>query len=245
MNLPLDSYSFRARFLAAVLVLAPAIAAVAAWVPIESASWTMLGSAGVLVAAAALLSHLARGVGQKQQERLFSMWDGPPTTRFLRHRDETLNERTRKRYHEQLAVLVPGIRIPSARSERERPDAADSVYASCVDWLRERTRDRTKFRLVFEENVSFGFRRNLWAMKPAGLTLAALGFAISGARLAFDLLSSNAPSVETGTALFLSVALGTWWVLRIKPAWVAEAANSYAKAMLACCEKLVPEEVAL
>ena len=242
MKLPFHSYSFRARFLPAVLVLAPAIAAVAAWVPIESTSWTILGSAGVLVATAILLSHFARDLGQRKQERLFSLWDGPPTTRFLRHRDQSLNAKTRQRYHEKLATLIPGIRIPSARSERERPEAADAVYASCADWLRERTRDRSKYGLVFEENVGFGFRRNLWAMKPAGVALAALGLVASVTRLGADILASSKPSVETGIALMLSAAIGTWWVARIRPAWVSQAASSYAKSILATCEGLGDEE---
>ena len=241
-KLPFDSYSFRARFLPAVLVLAPGIAAVAAWVPTESTSWIILGSAGVLVATAILLAHLTRDTGQRKQGRLFSIWDGPPTTRFLRHRDQSLNAKTRQRYHGRLAILIPSIRIPSARSERERPEAADAVYASCADWLRERTRDRAKYGLVFEENVSFGFRRNLWAMKPAGVTLAALGLVAAATRLGADILTSSRSSVETGIALVLSVVLGTWWIVRIRPTWVAGAANSYARSILATCEGLSVEE---
>ena len=35
------------------------------------------------------------------------------------------------------------------------------------------SRDKAKYPLVFEENVNLGFRRNLWAMKPAAVVITA------------------------------------------------------------------------
>lgn len=237
IKLPLDAYSFRARFLPALLVLAPATAAIAAWVPLASPAWKMLGSVGALAAAAVLLSHLARDLGREKQDRLFAAWGGPPTTRFLRHRDPGLNPATRERYHKKLATLIPEITLPSARSERVKPDAADVVYASCADWLRERTRDRQRFHLLFEENVWYGFRRNLWAMKPAGMTLAILGLLAGAGHLLWEILSSSSPSVESVATVVVSAPLLACWLLRIRPGWVANAADTYARSLLAACEQ--------
>ncbi len=238
MKLPLDSYSFRARFLPAVLVLAPVVATLAAWLPLESPAWKTLASVGALAAAAVLLAHLARDMGKRKQDDLWTAWGGAPSTRFLRHRDTTLNAETRERYHAKLQTLVPGIEIPSARSERAKPDAADAAYTSCGDWLREKTRDRARFELLFEENVGYGFRRNLWAMKPAGITLSSIGALGASARLALELQARHPPSAEAVLALVVSVPLLVWWLLRIRPAWIARAADAYARTLLAACEDL-------
>lgn len=238
MKIPLDSYSLRARFLPAVLVLAPAVAALAAWLPLESAAWKTLASLGALAGSAILLSHLARDLGQRKQQSLFARWGGAPSTRFLRHRDISLNAATRERYHSKLASSVPGIEMPSNRSERAKPEAADAVYASCADWLREKTRDHGRFQLLFEENVSYGFRRNLWAMKPAGVLLAALGLMGGMARVAMDQRMGANPTVESWIAIAVSCVLLVWWLLRIRDRWVADAANAYARALLGACEEL-------
>lgn len=238
MKLPLDSYSLRARYLPAVLVLAPAFAAAAAWVPFESLAWKLLASLGALAAAAVLLSHLARDLGRRKQPHLFKLLGGMPTTRFLRHRDPTLNPQTRDRYHAKLATLVPGIKMPSPRKEKANPDAADEAYVTCGDWLREQTRDREKFGLLFEENVSFGFRRNLWAMKPAGIALALLGAAAGALHLASDVLASRSPAPESIIATVLGACLLTWWLLRIRMRWVADAADAYGRSLLAACDQI-------
>jgi hypothetical protein len=238
VKLPLDPYSLRARFFPSVLVLAPAIAALAAWIPLDSASWKTLASVGCLAALATLLSQLARDLGKRREPLLFRRWGGPPAVRLLRHRDTTLPEATRERYHAKLSTLVPGISLPSSRSERARPDAADTVYASCCDWLREATRDRERFRLLFEENVGYGFRRNLWAMKPAGVALAILGLFAATARIAVEVIRDQPPSVEAVVAVAVSAPLLAWWLVRISPSWVAVSGDAYARRLLAACESL-------
>lgn len=238
MKLPLDSYSLRARFFPAVVVLAPAIAAAAAWVPLESLSLKTLASVGCLAALASLLSHLARDVGKRQEPGLFARWGGAPSIRFLRHRDETLPEATRERYRAKLATLVPSVALPSSRSEKANPDGADDVYRSCCDWLREATRERAKFGLLFDELVAYGFRRNLWAMKPVGITLSLLAISAAGLRIWKSLAAEQAPTVESFTAVVLSALLLAWWLLRITPNWVKASSEAYARQLLASCDAL-------
>lgn len=238
MKLPLDSYSLRARFFPAVIVLAPAVAAAAAWVPLDSLSWKTLASVGCLAALASLLSHLARDLGKRREAKLFARWDGAPTIRFLRHRDTTLPEATRNRYHAKLTSVVPGVSIPSSRSEKAKPAAADEVYRSCCDWLREATRDRSRFGLLFEENVSYGFRRNLWGMKPVGTALSITAIAATGLRIWMTMNAGEAPTVEALAAIALSAPLLAWWLLRITPDWVKGSSEAYARQLLAACDVL-------
>jgi hypothetical protein len=238
MKLPLDTYSLRARFFPAVIVLVPAVAAAAAWVPLDSLSWKTLASVGCLAALASLLSHLARDLGKRRESELFSRWDGAPTIRFLRHRDTTLPEPTRDRYHAKLATLVPSLALPSSRSEKAKPEAADDVYRSYCDWLREATRDRERFGLLFEENVGYGFRRNLWAMKPVGIALSLASLAVSGVRISMGMAENEAPAVESLAAIAISAPLLAWWLLRITPNWVKVSSEAYARQLLAACDAL-------
>lgn len=238
MKLPLDAYSFKARFLPALIVLTPIVGAASAWVPLEQASLRALVPVACLAALATLLSHFVRDLGKRCEPDLFECWDGPPSVRFLRHRDSTIQEATKARYHIKLDTLVPGVKLPSRRSETAKPDAADSVYASCSDWLREATRERTRFALLFEENVSYGFRRNLWAMKSAGILTTSIGILAGLARVATSLSVNVRPSVESLGVVLLSILLLVWWIGRISRVWVALAADAYAGRLLAACDTL-------
>src|SRR5215471_7149337 len=120
-----------------------------------------------------LIAQLGRDLGKKKEPGLFERWKGKPTTYMLRHRG-TLNKAIRARYHEKLSIFLRII-IPDAKQEEADPAAADEIYDSCVIYLREKTRDPEKFRLVFSDNIDYGFRRNLWAMKPAGVILSLVG----------------------------------------------------------------------
>lgn len=235
---PLDSYALRARLLPALLVLAPGVAAIVAWIPIESPTWTLLGSAGALAAASVLLAHLARQTGRRAQEHLFRKWGGPPTTRFLRHRDGHLNPHTKARYHARLAGLVPNLKLPTARSESAKPEAADAAYHSAVDWLRQNTKERPKFAHIHSENVEYGFRRNLWAMKPAGIVISLASLAAGSVGAASALLDRQPVAAEHVVTMILSAPLLAWWLLRIRASWVEEAANTYAERLLAACDNL-------
>ena len=60
---------------------------------------------------------------------------------------------------------------------------AREAYEAAAAYLREQTRDRKAYPLVYEALCEYGFRRNLWGLKPIGLTFSLLGFAASVALL--------------------------------------------------------------
>lgn len=238
----LDSYAIRARYFPVVLVVLPAAVALVPWIPTESVQWRILISLAVSAPAVVLLSHFGRDLGKRQQVKLFAKWGGSPTIRMLRHRDTTLSDATRDRYRTILEKIVPGIELPSARSERAKPDEADAIYASCTDYLRERTRDKTRFRLLFEENVSYGFRRNLWAMKPAGIALSLGGLGATGWMLKQEMAAGQSPSATVLAGMVVAALMLTWWLLRIRESWVEAGANAYAERLLAACDTLNEEQ---
>src|SRR5260370_17709690 len=82
--------------------------------------------------------------------------------------------------------LAGRLNAPAAAPAQEEADskAADTFYARGGTWLRENTRDTKKFRVLFNENISYGFHRNLLGLRLPGLILNASILIICVATLA-------------------------------------------------------------
>jgi len=232
----LDTYSRRARLEPALLTVLPVGLAVIAWFPSALTSWGVF--LGILTSAGgtALLSQVARDRGKKKEVELFQSWGGKPTTVRLRHRD-CHNAVLLGRRHQKLQKLLAS-KIPNSAEEAENSAHADAVYDSCVARLIEKTRDRKKFPLVFDENCSYGFRRNLWGMKPIGVLLAMLGLLASIARLSLDYYQHTSPTPFSIAAAAVNLVLLLGWTLWFTPGWVRIAADAYAERLLASLETL-------
>src|SRR6267142_2503536 len=170
--LDLDAYSTQARLMPSLIVVMPVgIVIVAVFPPkllLESVALGIVVNVGL--AFAALFSELARDAGKRKQDKLWKDWGGASSIRLLRHRDKSISPETRIRYHAKLEKLL-SLKMPTVEDEKASPSGADKIYKTCGDYLLEKTRDAKKFALILRENTSYGFRRNLWGMKPAGIFL--------------------------------------------------------------------------
>lgn len=239
-----DTYNLRARVAPAIIVFLPVMFAVASWWPGEAKWPGVLTGLGVSLALGTLLSQLGRDLGKARQADLFTKWGGTPTTQLLSHRSSTLNPHTLDRYHEALRQLRPDLSVPRSKDvEIADPCAADAVYQSCTDSLRELARDKTKYPLVFEENVSFGFRRNLWAMKPAAIIIVIGSTAACLTRSWQQAIAGQ--TVEPAPLVFgsLCIFLFVIWAVRITPSWIRVAGFAYAERLLGICETIPPKPI--
>ena len=233
-----DSYTFEARLLPVFIVGLPVGFAVIAFSPLKFLGWGILtgfiASSGISV----LLAQMGRDMGKNKEIHLFESWGGMPTTLTLRYRSSTLNQITLKRYHEKLANLVTGTHAPTADEEVKELSNTDQIYKAWVDYLRTKTRDRTKFQLVFEENKSYGFRRNLWGMKPLGLmiTITALVAMIGLVVFQWHIYDLIRP-ITTVVLLIIGCFLFSW-IFWFNPAWVRVTADAYAKQLVESCDQL-------
>ncbi|SRR6266487_234847 len=235
---PFDQYERRARLAPALVVVLPLALATVAWFPMQFTGWAVFWAIVVGCGGTALLAQLGRDRGLQKQKQLFDSWGGSPTVRLLRHRERG-NKPTLLRWHRRLQGLLPDVNVPSAADELANPTQADEVYEACVSLLKEKTRDRMKFSLVFEENCNYGFRRNLWGMKSLGITAAITGVAAIAVLLLLNtqFRQARTPPVAYVAGGFDALLLIMWTAL-VDPTWVKTAADAYAMRLLSSCDHL-------
>lgn len=233
----LDTYSIKARLQPEFLVLLPVVLAITARLPSQLTLWKSISSFAVYCGLWVLLAEMGRDLGRNKQAALWQSWGGPPSSRMLRHRDTTLDAITLARYHAFLGKALDH-RFPSKAEELADPAAADALYESAVKYLLEATRDETKFPMVLKENTSYGFRRNLWGMKPAAILLCVLGLAACLIPISQALwANSGVPPLPAAMAIS-TILLLVLWLLRVRPSWVRLAADAYALRLVAACDQL-------
>lgn len=235
----LDPYSRQARLQPALIVVVPVALLIVVWFPALWSVWgaviTVASSCGTTL----LLSQMARDRGKRLEPELYAAWGGKPSVALLRHADLTIDENTKARYRAFLTSQVPGLKLPTPSEEQADGARADSAYESATAWLLTQTRDTKKFGLLFRENISYGFRRNLWGLKPIGLPIAIASACASTAVLAYNYVATHAAL----PAQVVIVTLATWalallWATWLKPSWVRIPADAYGRQLLAACDTL-------
>ena len=195
-----------------------------------------------------LTTNLCRELGKRLEETLYRDWGGKPTTLLLRHRDNTIEGVTKRRYHAFLASKI-NVSFPDQDQEAKNPAAADEVYQSGVRWLLNHTRpeDNKKFDLIFKENVAYGFRRNALGVKPLGLAvsvgsllwvLAIEGFFFGLNHRFIDAAAfSRMPEAATASLMVSGVMIVAWLFFFTKSS-AHTAAFTYAETLLRACDAL-------
>lgn len=232
-----DTYSRQARLRPALFALFPIFLSIAIWVPALYNLVAGLLSLSIACGATVYLAHLSRAFGRKIEPTLFALWGGKPTTQWLAHSDRNLDSQTKARYHAFFEANIESWKAPSPTDEREDSMAAELAYESAVRWLREVTRDRAQFELIFNENVSYGFRRNLYGLKSLALTIGSVCLLGNGVAIFYVLFTGTLEPRGIASLLFNLVVILAW-VLTVRESRVKDAADSYARALLAACDQL-------
>ena len=236
-----DPYNRRARLQPALLALLPVVlVALILYPELETKGTTLIGIVAYF-GGAGWLTQLGRERGKRLEPRLFQHCGGMPSVAFLRHRDGTISKQTKARYHAFLAKSVPHLKLLSPEGEAGNPDSADDAYAAANDWLLANTRDKETYRLVFEENMNYGFRRNLWALKSIVIVLDILLFA--GIVLLYMPMTYDISAILSELNGPILVALGIILVhlvlmLLATKRWVRTAAEAYGRQLLSSCDIL-------
>ena len=233
----LDRYTIRARLVPALVVALPIPLATIAWFPDGAHIWGVVWGVVTWAGGAAVLAQVARDRGRRKEPALFARWGGKPTVRRLRHRDAD-NATVLARRHAKLKAIIK-VKLPTAAQEAADPAAADAAYEACGVFLRDRTRDQKKFPLIFEENINYGLRGNLWGMKPVAIVVTVLSMVTIAVLAVYD------PPTRSGSragvvmlAGLIDVLLLLGWIFIFTPDWVRGPADAYSERLLEACERL-------
>lgn len=241
-----DPYDRQARLWPALLAIFPLTTVVSLLYGPKLSAVSNVSMAIVSCGGLFLMMNMSREMGKRLEPKLFERWGGKPTTQILRHRDNTIDSITKQRYHVFLAQKINAL-FPNPEQEAAKPEAADEVYASAVRWLINQTRDTKKFELLFKENVSYGFRRNIYGMRSL-CVIVCIG-CIWLVLLNQKVINwSSAPYIDTKAlfkmtdaailAVLVSLAMLAIWVFVSSEKWVRSAAFTYAETLFRSCDFL-------
>ena len=243
LNSMFDPYDRKARLAPALLCGLPLFVSVVLLIPEVGAIWAAVGGLVLYCGGATFLAQIGRDRGKVLEPKLYSSWGGKPSVAMLRHADTRLNASTKNRYRAFLQRVVPGLALASVEDERMNPEEAEDGYESANSWLLAQTRDRERFGLLFRENINYGFRRNVWALRPWAFGLEAIAIVVVGV-VALESWTGElsatirAIGVEVWASLVLTVVHGFFFAFKIREGWVRLAAEAYAQQLLAACDAL-------
>ena len=246
LNSLFDPYDRKARVAPALLCGLPLFVSFVLLVPEVGTMWAAVGGLVLYCGGATMLAQVGRDRGKILEPSLYESWGGMPSVAMLRHRDSRLNASTKNRYRAFLQQAVPELRLASPEEERRFPEAAEDGYEGANSWLLAQTRDRGRFGLLFRENINYGFRRNVWALKPWAFGLEAIVVVVLlvalNSRMGEFPTTIRSIGVEWWASLALAVLHGVFFAFKIRKEWVRLAAEAYARQLLASCDILGSEQ---
>lgn len=223
---PFDAYTVRARIYPGLLASLPIAVDVLLW---RTGQLVRLWPLAVMAGGLFFLANYARSAGKRLEPCLMRRWNGMPTTHLLRHAEldnPVLFDRRRAALER-----VVGFPLPTLREEEQDPASADKVYEAAVKVLIPRVREqKERYPRVHEENIHYGYRRNLLGLKPAALTI--LG-TLLGLDVAVLVTTGSTTSLIAGG---IHLLLGALWLIVVKSEWVLQAGETYAERLFEALE---------
>lgn len=230
-------YEIKARLFPALLLLAPLLFTVLVWYPELISLGSSILVIAIFIITLFFLAKYCREMGVKKQGKLLKEWGAFPSIVILRHRDSVIDPVTKSRYHSFLQDRVNGIQLPTPNEEIEDPEYYDIQYSSAIKWLLEYTRDSKKYSLLQQDNINYGFSRNMLGVKSLGMLLTVLAFGVSiyGIYNEYGFDSLMFPLV-IWISLLVNIGFFLFWVFFVNKNWVRSTSYAYARTILACCE---------
>lgn len=190
----------------------------------------LVGAAGLLVCA------LVRDAGRRAQSELWREWGGSPTLKRMRFRGSESPQRV-ERLHARLRGLL-GTELPTAAEEAADPQAADDRYDDAIADLRQLTRAGDAYRVLAAENADYGFRRNLFGIRPFGLAVAGICTLAAVLLMFLSTGTSEQRLVRWGPGALVGIVwLGLFGRI-VTSAWVRLAGERYADRLLEAARSL-------
>ena len=233
----LDKYNFRARLIPMVLALLPLYVLSTNILGIYFSNSKLYYPIGIVIAIgfSLLFEPITRQHGKNIQSKLYKEWGGIPSVAMMRFSDERINQHSKRRYRKFLAKHIIELNEVTEEFENNFPDKADEIYCSANTWLLSKTSDKPKFKRLFNENLIYGFWRNLYGAKIFALIIDIAVLTVLGVLVYKDInfLNESLNFNLIFTLLHFIILLVFVGKKRVKTQ-----AENYAKQLLAACDNL-------
>lgn len=231
-----NKYELMARVFPSIILLCPLILSIIIWYPqllsLES-SFLFLFMFFVFTF---LVAKVARHQGYKKERELLNKWGGFPTERFLSYSDDTIDEITKVRYRINLGN-ASSIYLPSEEEEVDNGyEFYKSTYRSAIKWLIEKTR---KNDILLQDNINYGFCRNLLGLKNLGIMICLLSLMINvfNIYIEYEFLYLEVP-FKIWITMLIIIGLLMGYIFYVNEKLVRAQSEAYARSLLRCCENI-------
>jgi hypothetical protein len=222
--LGLDEFDFHARYVPGLQALLPIPVTVLALGFNSMPFVASLASLALAVGLPRTLVQVVRSRGLALEPGLWDSWGGKPTTRMLRLSDTSVATADKDRWRAALSSAA-GVALPAtAADEAADPADADARYEQVVGHARECTRGDDLLRA---ENQSYNFERNVLAMAPVALLLAAVAVAATVILVAIQ-VAADGPVAPAACALGANMLVLAGWIMLPSEARARRMAEKYA-----------------
>jgi len=228
----INKYELNARIYPIIITLLPVLI-IGIYFSIDYQNiYSALGGIGLITLLSFVFGQLGRDKGKRAEKKLWKEWGGAPTTQILRLTDDVLDTHTTKKAHQTLNERTNIGLANMVDIEASDESQADEIYEAWCNYLRKETRDTSKYKLLFQENISYGFRRNLWGIKHIGLILVAISMIIITLHsyLNHQLLETTNYSLWVSGILLIVLLL--FWLIVVTKDWIKIVAFAYAERLI-------------
>ena len=222
-----DAYNIRARLSPSIILLSPIVISV--FLCFEKVR--TLGAASITVFLFLAFANSVpiiqrRRRSTRQSKGKSNLPQKNRAAEMLKPSDTAFDAVSKERYYKKLASLDKSFSLFT------EPNDSEEFFACCesaVLYLRSRTRGN---RLVLEENINYGFCRNLTENKIAGIVLSGLCIiaVFFGSLLAFG--SISVIPVQNIFAFAIDLLILVFWILGVCSGDLDRASENYSKALI-------------
>jgi len=235
-----DAYSLKARVFPALIAGLPTLALLFVLVPWDHLGLPHLTATAIGLVLLFALADAGRKTGKQVQDRLGT----GATPEQWRRGNPDVAELAKDRYRAFVAQQL-NLRAPTADEERADPHRANDFYLSASNWLREHTRDTRIFSILFSENITYGYRRNLLGLKATSLVCNAL-VAIGCASVLYfkPAYFANLPQIDEKMVVVMAAVIlhSAFLLFAVNEGGVREASRTYGRQLILSCETLIKRE---
>ena len=221
-----DAYNIRARLSASIILLAP----IAITIFMCFAEVTTLATSSIIVCVLLAFTNyvpiLQRRINHnKTTHKNYA-------AQMLSPDDDTIDSMTKDRFYCKLSSIDASF---AALHNPADHDAFNNCCNSVVAYLRSRTRNN---HLVQEENINYGFCKNLLSNKPIGIALCLL-CSCSVVIWSWHMYGSfSGWPLQIYFSVSFNIALVLFWILGVTKESLEIAAKNYAKALICSIDSL-------